>query len=229
MAQDLRKLRKLKGQSIAQLAAKSGVAAQVIRDYEAGTRSISASHLQRLAKALYVDQWDINPRSTPPAQPAKTQRPRPPKKPRPKQPQPKQPLPARSSQIHHLLKLVDHLSIDRATIESEMGKPVEQLTRDEAKEWNKRLTQLAIQKKGEGVNRRRAHLPEGVDRFEMEYLDKVLEAGDSLSIVLFNGERFQGKLLGYSPYTLVILDEEGDELTVNKLAIAYYHRRGGER
>ncbi|MBE9507108.1 MAG: helix-turn-helix transcriptional regulator, partial [Chloroflexi bacterium] len=107
MPKDLRTIRKRKGMSINQLASRSGISIAVLVQYEKGEQEIPSPELRRLAKVLYVDEWDIKPRSTPPPsseeQPAKPPRPErePPKE---KKPQPKSP-PARDSQIAHMLTL----------------------------------------------------------------------------------------------------------------------------
>jgi hypothetical protein len=39
----------------------------------------------------------------------------------------------------------------------------------------------------------------------------------------------EGTLLGFSPYALTIVDDQGQETTVQKLAIAYYQVDGTAR
>lgn len=84
MPDDLWQIRKRKGLSVSQLAAKSGLSAQLITDYEAG-KPIPASDRFKLAKALYVFDKDIKPISTPPPAPIKP--------PADKKPEPPQPAP----------------------------------------------------------------------------------------------------------------------------------------
>lgn len=236
MPDDLWRIRKRKGMSVAQLAAKAGISADAIQEYESGARAIPPGDLRRLARALYVGEWDINPYSSPPPRP----QPPPPAKarPTPRPPKPKErkrkpsppPAPARETQITHLLSLAAHFGLDRAALEEQVGKPLDQLTMAEARQWNTQFTQRIIEERlsKQPTDRRRAALPEGVDRFEMDYLEKAKASGDRLAFTLFNGERFEGRLIGYSPYTITIQQADGSELTLNKLAIAYYRRAGGE-
>jgi len=46
------------------------------------------------------------------------------------------------------------------------------------------------------------------------------------SPTLFDGQTFEGTVIGFGPYQITIRDPGGDEVTLNKLAIAYY-RKGG--
>ena len=42
---------------------------------------------------------------------------------------------------------------------------------------------------------------------------------------VFNGEQVEGKVMGFSPYTITVQSSSGDaETTLRKLAIAYYRR-----
>ena len=238
MAEDLRTLRKQKRQSINQLASRSGISIATIIQYEKGVREIPPGDLRRLAKALYVDEWDINPRSTPlpPAPPREEPPSRPPrrketpkeKKPKEKKPQPKSP-PARESQIAHLLTLATRFGIDRTALEAEIGKSLDELTQKEARHWNGHfMRRIAEEKPHRAIDRKRAYLPEGVDGFEMAYLQKQQEADALLHFTLFDGQTFEGKLVGFSPYQITIHEPGGDEVTLNKLAIAYYRTSGGE-
>jgi transcriptional regulator with XRE-family HTH domain len=241
--------------SVEQLASRAGVSAQEVRDYEAGKKIIPGSVLERMARALYVEVWDINARSAPPPPPEerapkpvrkaapsrerppqvtqekRQSKPKPKPKPEKKEPPPRQPLPAKETQITHLVQLASHFDITRGALEAEIGKPLDQLTREEARTWNRRFNErIAEEKEAKSpIDRHRAYLPEGVDRFEMEYLNDVQESGDPLSFTLFNGEELEGTLVGYGPYALTVRQPDGTETMVNKLAIAYYHRAKGEQ
>ena len=65
MAFDLWALREQKQLSVASLASRAGLPIGRILEYEAGTRSIDASHLARLARALYVEETQLKLRSDP--------------------------------------------------------------------------------------------------------------------------------------------------------------------
>ena len=95
MPEDLRTVRNRKNVRVNQLAPKSGISIATLIQYEKGELEIPPDDLGRLAKALYVDEWDINPRSSlPPAPPGKERPAKPPRaeekapqeKPRPKSP-----------------------------------------------------------------------------------------------------------------------------------------------
>ena len=50
-----------------------------------------------------------------------------------------------------------------------------------------------------------------------------------LHFILFDGQTFEGTVVGFSPYQITIRETGGDEITLNKLAIAYYLKAGGVR
>jgi len=239
MPDDLQTLRKRKRMSINQLASKSGISIATLIQYEKGAQEIPHADLSRLARALYVDEWDINPRSTPPPPPARKERlakPSPP--PRPKEKEKEKPKkkkipptspPARETQIAHLLNLAAHFDIDRAALEEQIGKSLDELTRKEARHWNGHfMRRMAEEKPRRPIDRKRAYLPEGVDGFELAYLQEQQEAAAPLHFTLFDGQTFEGTVVGFSPYQIIIREPGGDEITLNKLAIAYYRKRGGD-
>ena len=110
MPEPLWKIRKRKGLSVNQLAAKSSVPAISIREYESGL-AIRSADLPKLAKALYVEEWDIELKGPPRPKPGRPQEaashPAPKKAPqapaRQRKPPPS-PL-ARPSQIEHLVAM----------------------------------------------------------------------------------------------------------------------------
>ena len=235
MPQPLWMIRQRKGMSVNQLAAKSGVPAISIAEYESG-RTIRSADLPRLAKVLFVEEWDIEIQSAPkPKSPAREQTARPAKMQQPAAVQtktataPRPPALARPSQIEHLLNLVGrHFDKDRATLEAEIDKPLEQLTRQEASDLLKqhqRLLAEAAAADGSAVTprHRRAYLPEGVDQFEHQYLTTQQDAGAILHFTLFDGTKTSGRVVGFSPYSITICEQgSGHELTLQKLAIAFY-------
>lgn len=235
MPEPLWRIRQRKGMSVTQLAAKSGVPAISISEYESG-RAIRSADLPKLAKALYVEEWEIELQSKPAA---KRERPRPPTPapPQPARPRPKKtPAPVRQTQIEHLLTLASHrFGKDRAALEEELGKPLEELTRQEASELLKRHQMLLSEAQphqepnGTQIKRRRAYLPEGVDEFELRYLTSHQEAGTALHFTLFDGQQLSGHIVGFSPYSITIREAEtGEEVTLQKLAIAYYRAKPSE-
>jgi transcriptional regulator with XRE-family HTH domain len=233
MAENLWEVRRRKQMKVRDLAARSGVSASLIHQYEAGEKTISQAHMRQLARALIVDTWDIKPLSDPkPRTKAPAPRPKPPRELRPpKEPKPARlPAPVRPSQIEHLLLLAERFpDVDRASLEAQAGKPLEELT---AKEASGLLSQLQERIQEEQppppkkpFDRHRAYLPEGVDEFEMKYLTAAQEAGDTLSVTLFDGSQLEGQIVGFSPYAITLHPSGGEEITVNKLAIAFYRKQ----
>jgi len=238
MSEDLQTLRTKRRLSIKQLASRSGISIATLVEYEKGRREIPAAELRRLAKALYVNEWDIDPRPSPPPpsppprqeQPAKpAQPPQPREKPPKEERAPRESPPARETQIAHLLALAARFDIDRAALEAEIGKPLEELTQPEARHWNGHFMRRIAEEKPpkRAIDRKRAYLPEGVDGYELAYLQEQQEASALLHFTLFDGQTFEGAVVGFGPYQITIRARGGDEITLNKLAIAYYRKAGG--
>jgi transcriptional regulator with XRE-family HTH domain/sRNA-binding regulator protein Hfq len=253
--EDLWRIRQRKQMSVSELSAKSGVPARRIQEYEAGKRAITSSDLPRLARALYVEEWEIKPLSDPipqprpekpkvpgpaprppqPSAPPVAQAPKPPKPARPKAPPKRKAAlgqqPARPSQIEHLRQLAAKLALDEAALEKRAGKPLAALTRAEASALLNGLQKAIAEAAPDQVlgKRRRPYLPEAVDTFEYRYLQACQNEGASLTFVLFDGQRMEGRVVGFSPYTITIQTPSGEEVTLRKLAIAYYRREGDRR
>jgi len=241
MAEDLWKIRERKQMSVAQLALRSGLKQDLIDEYEEG-RPLTSMHRAKLAKVLYVAEDDIKRQSAPRPKREKLapspEQPRPdttPKEQTPKPaPEPKPEPAARQGQIDFLKGLAQHLGLQPQEMEDEIGKPLGALTAPEATHWI-RTFQARIppsltasdEAKPAGYRSRRAHLPEGVDLFEGDYLLETQQAQAALSVKLFNGEVIDGVLIGFGPYTLTLQTGDGHEITLSKLAIAYYRRERG--
>jgi sRNA-binding regulator protein Hfq len=54
------------------------------------------------------------------------------------------------------------------------------------------------------------------------YLTQVQLDESPMQLTLFDGSTLQGTLQGFSPYALTLATNGGDEVTVQKLAIAFY-------
>lgn len=256
MAKDLWQLRMERHLTVKQLAGKSGVPTSKIYAYESGEPA-KVADLTRLARALFVDaseikvQSDPKPKEQKPQPKAKSepsQRPSPPPssspKPIPETAPPskkKQPAqkPVRESQITHLLRLASNVGDVEAAVTETIGKPLTDLTEQEASYWLKQYTEKwkmfkaasaaarAVESVSESnrppnTRRKRFHLPEGVDVFEFNYLTARQEAGDLLTFKLFDGTEMNGRIIGFSPYTFTIAQPDGMETTIHKLALAYY-------
>jgi transcriptional regulator with XRE-family HTH domain len=237
MPEPLWKIRQRKGLNINQLASKSGVPAISIQEYESG-RAIRGADLPKLAKALFVEEWDIEIQGKPPAK-KKPATPAPAPKPTPAAKPPAVSPPARPSQIEHLLNLtIARFGKDRAALEAEIGKPLEQMTKLQAgqllNKYQKLLAESQETRSPEEreAKRKRAYLPEGVDGFELQYLTAQQEQNALLTFTLFDGQQFSGRIVGFSPYSITIREEQTQaEVTLQKLAVAYYRAaraEGGE-
>lgn len=232
MAKDLWELRKRRNMTVKQLANKSGVPATSIFEYEKGT-SVRIADLARLARALFVDEFDIKIQSTPrpvaksKAPSARPTKPKPTRE--PAKPKPPRVQMSRPTQIAHLLTIGEKLEKNEAQVLAEVGKPLAQLTFVEVKQWLHDYTEaIKVQNKEAQENRppdtrrKRAKLPEGVDEFELNYLTARQEAGDTLRFKLVSGAEIVGKIQGFSAYFITVAQDDGTETTIHKLALAYY-------
>ena len=246
MAEDLWKLRQKRGLSAQQLAVRSGVPLLSIQEYEQG-KTVRAADLSRLAKALFVDEFDIKLTSEP-FRPPKTATEDKPKSFLPNRPKtqpdssevtpvrPTKPFSrprivplARPGQIQHLLQLAAVLQEDEPALIVAIGKPLQQLTVPEIQQYLRDYNDKVKQNKvSEGENRpphtrrKRAHLPEGLDEFELNYLQSHYQAQNEMSFTLLNGQSFTGRIIGFTPYFITISETTGREVTMQKLALAYY-------
>ena len=104
------------------------------------------------------------------------------------------------------------------------GKPLSMLNRREASHLLTTCQEMLTERKPERPKgkRQRPYLPESVDEHELVYLTQVQLDESPLHLTLFNGTTLAGTLQGFSPYALTLTTDSGDEITVQKLAIAYY-------
>lgn len=151
---------------------------------------------------------------------------RPPKKPRTPRRQPSSP--ARQSQIDHLKGLLIKLDMSGDELLRLAGKPLSMLTRKEAARLLSTCQAMLaehkpVQPKGK---RQRPYLPESVDEHELVYLTEVQLSNRPMRLTLFNGQTMEGQLLGFSPYALTIAQPDEQQVTIQKLAVAYYEVAG---
>jgi sRNA-binding regulator protein Hfq len=124
------------------------------------------------------------------------------------------------------MRLTARLEIEQAKVEESMGKPIQALSRVEAKEWIKRLRDMAEEIGGTapGSKVRFGQWPGSREDRETLYLARFRDSGTVFSFKLFNGEEFRGTIVDYTPYTITVrLDGQG-EVVLRKLAIAYYRQ-----
>lgn len=67
--EDLWKIRKRKRMTVGELSGRTGIPSRVLRQYEMGEMSIRLDDLDKLARALYVEPWEIKLQSDPPPPP----------------------------------------------------------------------------------------------------------------------------------------------------------------
>jgi len=132
--------------------------------------------------------------------------------------------PARPSQIEHLKTLLLRLEMSGEDLLRLAGKPLSMLNRKEAAELLTTCQGMLAERKPPKPKgkRQRPYLPESVDEHELVYLTEIQLDKRDLRLTLFNGEALHGKLEGFSPYALTLSKPDGQEVTVQKLAIAYY-------
>jgi transcriptional regulator with XRE-family HTH domain len=224
MQQDLWRLRFQKRWTINDLSDRSGVPGLSIFEYDQG-QTIRSADLPKLAEALGVEPDEIKLQSSPkPRKPRgrakRTRSDRPKKSPPPK--------PASETQISHLVALAVKLGETRADVEKKIGNPLEKLNRKEISKWLTQYTDRIKERKQKiaddpaGTKRWRAHLPEGVDSFELHYLQDQKRAKAEITFTLFNDKEFTGRILGFGPYNITVRTKDGEDVTLQKLAIAYY-------
>lgn len=258
MPENLETLRKQRNMKAGQLAAKSGIPIKQIAAYEKGER-IKAADMSKLARALFVDESQINWVSVPPpppppkpmvekpkkvAAPTESQAEAPEKPERTETPRKskwqkqKPTLPARPSQIEHALLLAAKIGDDETAVTEKAGKPLTELTQTEASQLIMTYQKAWLEyKKSRGPGDpafpdnqgKRALTPEAVDRFEMDYLQARQEAGDELTFTLFDGSTRHGRVIGFSPYGITIQEADGLETTLQKLGVAYYSVAGNQQ
>jgi transcriptional regulator with XRE-family HTH domain len=239
MPENLWEIRRRKKMTVTQLAGKSGVSARLIKEYESGQRPIRTGDLPRLARALFVDPAELK-TACDPIPPEAPPRPGPapktverkavsPRKEKKKPPSPAAP-PPRPTQITHLQKLGERFSLTEQDFEAQLGKPLAEASRGEVSALLGELQRRATEERKvtELGKRRRPYLPESVDEFEFHYLTRLQEGGRRVDFTLFDGQTLSGKIVGFSPYAITIREEDGPEVVIQKLAIAFYRIEGGQ-
>lgn len=147
------------------------------------------------------------------------------KPPRPLKPKPEPIiLPATEGQVQEIMRQGHRAGLSEEEIAAEVGKPLTELDRMQAREWIRNMRERAAglseeAKKSPATTR----LPD--DR-EPEYLTAQQKAGAIFSFTMFDGQIFTGQIKEYTPYTIVIDGDDGNDVVLRKLAIAYYQRVG---
>lgn len=113
--------------------------------------------------------------------------------------------------------------MDQDQLQARLGKPVTELTRIEAKDWIKRLRDLA-EEVAPSSRTSFGQWPGAHEDREASYLAKQRETNTTLEFRLFNGEQFSGTLVDFTPYTITIKTADDQEMVLRKLAIVYYRQ-----
>jgi len=119
------------------------------------------------------------------------------------------------------------LEMEQPQLEERIGKPISELTRTEAKDWIKRFRDM-LEEAAPSGKVSFGQWPGAHEDREAIYLGQQRDAGTTLSFKLFNGELFTGKLMDFTPYTITIKNDDGEEVVLRKLAIVYYRQGNGE-
>ena len=132
--------------------------------------------------------------------------------------------PARPTHIEHLKMLMLRLDMSGDVLLRLAGKPLSMLNRKEAAHLLTTCQNMVAEQKPPRPKgkRQRPYLPESVDEHELVYLTEIQLSKRDMYLTLFDGNRIEGKLLGFSPYALTLTPSDGQEITVQKLAVAYY-------
>jgi len=122
-----------------------------------------------------------------------------------------------------LQRLAARLEMEQPKVEESMGKPMEALTRVEAKEWIKRFRDMT-DSAAPGSKVRFGQWPGSREDREAVYLEQYRDLGTPFSFKLFNGEEFKGPITDFTPYTITVKVGDGEDLVLRKLAVAYYRQ-----
>jgi sRNA-binding regulator protein Hfq len=121
------------------------------------------------------------------------------------------------------MRLAARLGVTQEQLEERLGKSMSLLNRPEARDWIKRVRAMADEI-APSRKVRFGQWPEEQEDMEATYLREQREAGAPFTFKLFNGEEFSGVIADSTPYTITIKANDGGEVVLRKLAIAYYRR-----
>jgi hypothetical protein len=119
----------------------------------------------------------------------------------------------------HLNDLLSRLNRAPSEVEAAIGRPLGSLDRLAVSQLLKTLQDEA---RKVTVERHRAYLPEGVDQYENRYLNAAVASGAPFRFTLFDGSSAEGAIIGFGPYNITLRQPDGNEVTLNKLAIVSY-------
>jgi len=118
------------------------------------------------------------------------------------------------------------LGFAQEQLEEQLGKPVSSLSRTDAKEWIKKLREMAAEN-ATGGKVHYGHWPGSREDEEAAYLGKQRDSSSVLRFKLFNGDEFTGTVAEFTPYTITVRTlPGGEEMVLRKLAVVYYRQTG---
>jgi sRNA-binding regulator protein Hfq len=122
-----------------------------------------------------------------------------------------------------LTRLAARLDISPADLETRLGKPVTALVRTEAKDWIKKLREMANEV-APSHKVRYGLWPGAREDQEAAYLGQKRDEGAQLAFKLFNGDEVSGTISEFTPYTITLTTAAGDTMVLRKLAVVYYRQ-----
>ncbi len=157
-----------------------------------------------------------------PPKPPRPQGGKPPKSPKP----PPEPiiLPATEGQVTEILRQGHRAGLDEDAIAAEVGLPLTELNRSQAREWIRIMRERAATITGD--TRRSESATRLPDDREPQYLAQQREAGAIFTFTMFDGQLFTGQIKDFTPYTIVVMGDDGNDVVLRKLGIAYYQKVG---
>ncbi len=146
-------------------------------------------------------------------------RPRPPRPARePRAPRP--PGPATAGQLEQIRNLARRMALEEDELTERIGSSLEALDQRTA-----RAAIATLRKEMEESGTWQPRVGEGPDQ-EGDYLAKLRERRVAVDVLLITGERLSGVVADFTPYLIRLRDPDaGTEVSVRKLAIAYYRTR----
>jgi sRNA-binding regulator protein Hfq len=130
-------------------------------------------------------------------------------------------LPATGGQLDQIRSLSRRLGLEEPALIEQIGRPIESLDHLGARSAIAKLRQLM-----EDSGTWQPRVGEGPDQ-EGEYLGKLRDRRLPIEVQLINGERLRGVIDDFTPYVVRLRNPDGGtEVSVRKLAIAYYQTPG---
>ena len=134
-------------------------------------------------------------------------------------PVPRPPGPSSIGQQEQIRHLARRQGLEESQVVERLGKPIAELDHTAARDAIARLRR-EMEESGNWQPR----VGEGQDQ-EAEYLGKLREQTMAIDVRLIDGSSLGGTIVDFTPYLIRLLRDDGTEVSVRKLAIAYYQTR----